>query len=45
MSKNGSLIYDYQNQDNHVFTKVSIESLKIPNIREFINKYPNFYLK
>lgn len=43
--KNGSLIYDYQNQDNHVFTKVSIESLNIPNIQEFINKYPNFYLK
>ena len=43
--KNGSLIYDYQNQDNHVFTKVSIESLNIPNVQEFINKYPNFYLE
>ena len=43
--KNGSLIYDYQNQNSHVFTKVSIESLQIPNIKEFIKKYPDFYLE
>lgn len=42
---NGSLIYDYQNQDKYVFSKISIENLKIPNIKEFINKYPKFYFK
>lgn len=42
---NGSLIYDYQNQDNHVFSKVTLNSLNIPNIENFINKYPKFYLK
>lgn len=42
---NGSLIYDYQNQDKNIFSKVSLDSIGIPNIDKFIVKYPKFYLK
>ncbi len=42
---NGSLIYDYQNKEHNVFTKIPLNNLDIPNIDIFINKYPNFYLK
>ena len=42
---NGSLIYDYQNQDKNIFSKVPLDSIGIPNIDKFILKYPKFYLK
>ena len=42
---NASLMYDYQNKEHNVLTKVSLDTLNIPNIKQFISKYPYFYLK